>query len=296
MNRNTAGGGRIRPPFFMDFLEEMESEEMKEVRILADCSWYGRVHRAGERAVVGEDEFWDLIKFQRAELCDTSTVEMEEAVRMHDEKSRPIEGRHSGEIIAVLGNGPGLLDSPTEDLRRITTIGVNRVPLHHDPDYLLWLDVKFQSECSELIARSGAEKFAAEKIRLPHPYHRFGKYVPRSGEPMMSDSFEKGLYWSQTSVFPAINLAVMFGAAGIVLAGVDLADGSHFYSRDGADAEFPGAMRILADMRKFADYAAAAGIEVWNASSGGAVDFFPRGRLGEIIERMAQSGKLLKRR
>lgn len=263
---------------------------MREVVILEDASWYHRSYSAGQRVTVGEREYWDLAAMGK--------VRVEDPWERAEGPCRdiPLAGRHAGETVFVLGNGPSLKEASPDALSKVTTIGVNRAPEYHDPDYLVWLDSKFLEENAELVSSSRAEKFAAAKIRAAHPYRRFKRYSPRPNQPLLSGNYETGLFWSYTSVFPAINLAWIFGASAIVLCGVDLLDRSHFYSNEGRGEPFHNSQRIIKHMQRLADFADKRGLKIINASSESKIRCFEIIDANTYIERMEKNGELLKRR
>ncbi|TET36705.1 MAG: hypothetical protein E3J72_08080 [Planctomycetota bacterium] len=270
---------------------------MPEVRIKENCSWYGCEFRKGETVVVSYETYTDLAAAGKIGTVDFNDTCMPKPVPGRKETLRPgeIADRHKGETIFILGCGPSIANADLSLLDRRISIGVNAILHAYDPTYLIWLDNATVKTCGEMLERSFAVKFCADRVRTVIPATRFRRYVPKNGEPILSESFDKGLYWSRTSVFPAINLAVLFGAKRIVLLGVDLLDASHFYGRSGAGKQFLNRGRILEDFRRLAGYAKKRRLKIINASPRSAVTGFPTRTLEEICERMNPDGKLLNR-
>lgn len=217
---------------------------------------------------------------------------------------KPIRDRHLGETIIVLGCGPSLKTVPSVFLDRFTTIGTNRVSLNYDPDYLVWIDRELPLREYKILNASKAERFSptmeasgrVEMIfqpieqnipvlegckgkapRTEPESNRFGRYEPGEDDPVLSDDYDKGLYCGASTIFPALNLAVLFGATRIILAGMDLKDNSHCHpSREGKDPNLPfnNAAEILRSFDYIADDLHGTGVEILNLNRRSAVRNF----------------------
>jgi hypothetical protein len=265
---------------------ERKEPVVPKVRITEDTLWYGRSYRKGEEVVVEGREYLDLLMAGRvAHECGC------------EPKQPPvlapgrIEGRHKGELIFVLGNGPSLALATRyrRELEAITTIGVNRVYKLLSPTYLLFLDRVLWGTDSEEILACGSLVLCPRRLRLPY-FTRFGRYHAKSREDVLSERWQDGLYWSRSSSVAALNLACLFGATGIALLGVDLRDRSHFYSGRGRNRPFLHADEILEDLWWMSRKMLEKGIRLWNCSPDSAVRGFEKVELSALLERV-HSGK-----
>jgi hypothetical protein len=197
-----------------------------------------------------------------------------------------IEGRHKGELIFVLGNGPSLQAARGHgrDLQAFTTIGVNRSYNLLRTTYLLFLDRSFWIAESREILESGSVVFCPKRLGLPY-FTQFGRYASRHEKDVLSETWAGGLYWSRSSGVAAVNLAYLFGAAEIALLGIDLQDSSHFYSESGRGRPFLHASRILEDLWWMSRAMTAKGLKLWNCSRESAVRGFERIELPALLER-----------
>ena len=189
--------------------------------------------------------------------------------------NQPIRGRHHGETIVVLGNGPSLEGFDFSLLDGLTTIGVNCIGKVFDPNYLVFLDKTVWREHENLIRMSKAEVFVNDDHRLPIEAVYFGRYRPQDDEPILGGDFGRGLFWSFTSVFAALNLAYIFGADRIILLGVDMHDSSHFYSTSGTAQPFLNREKILTHFAHLAKFAWENGFKIYNANPKSAVKSLP---------------------
>lgn len=192
-----------------------------------------------------------------------------------------INNIHKGETIFVLGCGRNLCSGLTLLKNRIT-IGMNKILNAYDPHYLLWLDphaVTEPREYKEMLNLSHALRICS--IRASEgidDVKTFQEYIPRDGN-FFSPDLESGLVHGHSTVFAAINLAIIMDAAKIVLLGVDLNDGGHFYPEDNPPDKFPCAIAIRNEFRRVAEYADKNGIEILNASPGSSVTSFKKVKL-----------------
>lgn len=188
------------------------------------------------------------------------------------------EGRHKGELIAVLGCGPSIENVDVRLLPCLTTIGTNRIGEFYETDYLVYLDRKFRENFGARLAKTRAIKFHNQRIDTPYVYHKFIKHLPKDTHDFLSNDFKKGLLWSYTSIFPAINLAYLFGAAGIVLLGVDFLNDAHFYVEEDSlqrkNRAFNGLKAISSHFDKLKAFCASSGFFVLNANQSSAVKNF----------------------
>ena len=199
-----------------------------------------------------------------------------------------IHGKHNGETIVILGTGPSIYDVDFSLLEGVTTIGVNKILFGFDPDYLVWLDRNGIHGLEDISAESKAEKYCSSrawnksggKDVIP-----FERYNPRDGQPFLTSDFKRGLYHGPSSIFAAINLAYIFGAERVILLGVDLHNGAHFYDEKGKDERFPSFVKILDDFIRLSVFCRQTGFEIINASINSLVGSLEKMRLEECLTR-----------
>ena len=254
---------------------------MPKVRITEDSLWYDRSYRKGEEVCVEGREFLDLFMAGRIEIDNPEAIPTSPALPRNE-----IEGRHRGELVFVLGNGPSLQVARDYEkkLGAFTTIGVNRTYLLLQTKYLLFLDHSLWAAASREILESGSVVFCPRRLGLPY-FTQFGRYRSRIREDVLSETWDDGLYWSRSSGVAAVNLAYLFGAVEIALLGIDLRDDSHFYSERGRGRPFLHADKILEDLWWMSRAMTAKGLKLWNCSAQSAVRGFERIQLPALLER-----------
>ena len=254
---------------------------MPRVRITEDTLWYGRSYRKGEEVFVEGREYLDLLMAGRVRMESPPVPEQPPALATCE-----IEGRHRGEMVFVLGNGPSLSLAAEygRELQVFTTIGVNRSFRLLGSTYLLFLDRIFWATDSEEILACGVPVFCPKRLRLPC-FTQFGRYRARNARDVLSERWADGLYWSRSSAVAALNLAFLFGAAEIALLGVDLRDNSHFYSGRGRSSPFLHAEKILEDLWWMSRRLRLKEVKLWNCSPESAVRGFEKIALPALLER-----------
>jgi len=254
-----------------------------KVRITEDTLWYDRSYRKGEEVLVEGREYLDLFIAGRVRHGRLPGQRQLPALAAND-----IEGRHKGELVFVLGNGPSLSLAKEwkTELESLTAIGVNRSFQLLRTAYILFLDhVVWVNHSAEILA-GGSRIFCPTRLQLPCFTH-FGRYRARSTEDVLSERWCDGLYWSRTSTAAAINLAFLFGASEIALLGVDLRDDSHFYSERGRNRRFLHVDRILEDLWWMSRGLVAKGVKLWNCSPGSAARGFEKIEPEVLLERVS---------
>jgi len=189
----------------------------------------------------------------------------------------PIEGRHRGQPILVLGCGPGMAEFDFGRAHEFITIGVNGILRAFDPDYYLWVDPPAYDRFKDLIHKSVAEKFAPAEGRVADdlPVNIFPRYIPGPGDCIISPNWKGGLFHSHTVAMAALNLAYLMGANPIIMAGVELNDCGHFYKPAQDTREYPSKPEILRHFALLAEFAARNNISILNATRGSSVRDFP---------------------
>lgn len=253
---------------------------MPRVRITEDTLWYDRSYHRGEEVVVEGREYLDLLMAGRLDAAGLPGLPPRRLLPANE-----IEGKHRGELVFVLGNGPSIRlgEGCVDRLEQMTTIGINRAFLFMKSTYLLFLDAPFWVRESEQILGCGSEVFCPKKLHLPY-FTGFGRYNARNKQDVLSPRWADGLFWSRTSTAAGINLAYLFGASDIALLGVDLRDSSHFYSDEGRGRPFLHADEILEDLLWMSRRLREEGVKVWNCSKESDVRGFDEIELPLLLE------------
>jgi hypothetical protein len=137
------------------------------------------------------------------------------------ETIRDFEGIHKGEPVAILGNGPSLVDS-LPFLEDIKTIGINASLDYLYSDYWVALD-------SPSVWRAGTQLYTPKYFftsTLPRPV------LPHAKTIVIPSSFKKSIAWSddlgkiiypcRATVWFALQIAVWMGFDPIYIVGFDL--------------------------------------------------------------------------
>lgn len=263
---------------------------MTKVRILEDTNWYSKQFRRGEITTVCDEELFDLLMAGRAVVLDSPQHASTGTLRQTNLLPR-IENLHPGELIFVLGNGPSASEITRfqGELSALTTIGVNRILLLFEPTYLLFLDMKVWLTDRDLIQKSKSIKFCSNRVPIPF-FNRFTRFSGGTRDNVLSNSYSRGLFWSRSSIVPAVNLAYLFGASAIALVGVDLNDSSHFYDNHGRDSEFLHRDEVLEHLYIMSKALIQRNVECYDCSPSGRVRSFQKIGLAELLARAKWKG------
>ena len=190
---------------------------------------------------------------------------------------------------AVIGCGPSISKVDFSLLKGITTIGVNHIADIFDPDYLIWRDQQVKTES---LVKSNAKKFCLKrgcKQGVTAQIFSLYDFQPLSilpkhtfiDKPVFSDNAAE-LAGGKSSIFAALNLAVVLGAEKIILLGVDLHNRDHFYNTD--ERPFPNYEKMLEDFGRVAEYAIQKRILILNANPESKLQCFRRTTLIKALE------------
>jgi len=169
----------------------------------------------------------------------------------------PIEsfiGKHDGETIAVVGNGPSLVDQKLDHLVDMTTIGVNRaymlpdynptIPNDWSPTYAAWTDHERIDWPVDVYERCRAtfvwENEIEQAVTKPKEWPNLSTWRERRIEKTdnhivpIKRSVYDGIIQPGATAISAVHIAFMMGAVSVHVYGCDHAlddNGfSHFYS------------------------------------------------------------------
>jgi len=222
----------------------------------------------------------------------------------HDET--PINNRHKGETIFILGDGPSLQNVPKAILEQYTTIGANRVNLYYTPTYQIATDSRMLFNHRNPFQSSRTQKFwlfshyythdefndphtrKAQIINSYNPEGMFYRYKIDEGytadkwsRTVFSKNFKQGLRIGRTIAIPMINLAYIMGAKRICLFGIDMNNNNHFYKplNDRQEKEqelkYPHFDVIIESFEKINKFFKKRRIKIFNMNPDSAVRVFP---------------------
>jgi len=198
-----------------------------------------------------------------------------------------IKDTHHGDTIIVLGNGPSLAGFDFRLLQGYVTIGTNVIrKMNFDPDYLVVMDRKCWLNNKEIVSGGHGTVFIADNVfDAPEQFIRYGRYY-NDNPPFFASEFNDGLFWSNTVIMPAINLAWLMGAETIILLGLDLHDQAHCHdTENGMGEEFPRTNKILKDFERLSEFVKGRRFHILNANPDSRVKSFPFVEIKHIIER-----------
>jgi hypothetical protein len=195
-----------------------------------------------------------------------------------------------GECVAIIGSVPSAKQQPIELLRdRIHVIAINN-------SYKLapWADVLYSCDYAWWMAHKGAKDFAG--LRLSHDRRACGEYgLQRINIEHVSSNdltLDKPTYVGAggNSGFQALNLALQFGATGVMLIGIDcsLDHGTHWHGNHPMPMSNPIHINVTRWIQAF-DGAAPRirklGIDVVNCSPASKLTQYPKMTIAEALER-----------
>jgi len=248
------------------------------------------------------DEGWEIMH----PICINAEIERRWK-HLRGNSGEEIEGRHEGETILVFGGGPSLAKTDISSFSKFTTIGANFINLLFIPTYQIATDSGALYTDDNPFQRSTAEKFWLDpstfhyscpdvwkEIRcrntvlgeerncfLGYKYPQ-GRRLPENWKGgVLSEDYNEGLRLGTSIMFPAINLAYLFGAKRIILFGVDLHDNKHFYpSQTDKQAKyentiFPWLKTTLRGFERIAEFLKEKDVEVFNANPNSLLKAFP---------------------
>ena len=229
-----------------------------------------------------------------------------------------LRDRHVGETAFVIGNGPSLTTGDLDRLKDRLTFASNRIDLafehtHWRPRYFAIADWVLYPKISEQISATYRHILAGPD--LPRrigtcrviQYRWLGRTEAEPGNgtpPLFSRDAGEGLYSGGTITFDLLQIAAHMGVTRIVLLGCDHAytgeDGvdptgvaeatggsNHFHPKYRFPGELvrPACIDLMSRaFRHAAAWSQVAGVQIVNATPGGALDVFPRVTLDDELE------------
>ncbi|MBD8071305.1 6-hydroxymethylpterin diphosphokinase MptE-like protein [Bacillus sp. PS06] len=222
-------------------------------------------------------------------------------------KLNSLKNAHINKRCFIIGNGPSLKNEDLDKLQNEITFAFNRI--YYIFDKTDWRPTYYCSEDDKTIFNSREEinKLAIDykffpknfprdyKIQFNNARYYLFKFCDRNIEPKFSEDIVKGIYWGNTVVYTAIQLAVYMGIKEIYLVGVDhnfskmvndkgeiIIDNTtkdYFteeYNKDKNDLYIPNvevSTRAFIAAKNFADEN---NIKIYNATRGGKLEVFER--------------------
>lgn len=205
---------------------------------------------------------------------------------------------HKGKRCFLIGNGPSLLYSDLEKLRKNKeiTFGVNRIYQSFDktewrPDYYIIVDsIVMEQDLQKIknydfpVVFIGNNYSEIREISCDN-YFCFSRKANRYLEGCFSEDITNYIYGGSTVIFDAMQIAAYMGFSEIILLGVDMTDTKigekipHFYDSDTESEKDLAKGNILNAMKAFSITRHAAqkrGIQILNATRGGNVEVLER--------------------
>ncbi|MEH7495479.1 6-hydroxymethylpterin diphosphokinase MptE-like protein [Neobacillus niacini] len=227
---------------------------------------------------------------------------------------KKLRNKHKGKRCFIIGNGPSLTVEDLDKLKSDFTFAFNRI--YYIFDKTDWRPTYYCSEDDKTIIKSIEEinnlklenKFFP--INFPSDYKIYFKnanyYIFKFGkwnvEPKFSEDLVKGVYWGNTVVYTAIQMAVYMGIKEIYLLGIDhnfsrmLNDKGEViidetakdyftekYNTDKEELYIPNIEVSTRAFRAAKKYADKHNIKIYNATRGGKLEVFERVNFDQII-------------
>lgn len=173
-----------------------------------------------------------------------------------------------GEPVAILGNGPSLINVPVMRLK-MTTIGVNRSWKLIGSPYHCIVDPIFVDEINQCTWKPAGTLFSWSKYDVSCPDVEWVKMHPKpSGWPIKP---EGSLYASSYSGPCATELALWMGANPIYLCGFDSIDRGGNFDEKRVSHVYGEQRDYMPELKKRLPE----GVEIFNATPGSAIECFP---------------------
>lgn len=212
-----------------------------------------------------------------------------------------LKGRHQGQPMLVVGNGPSLNHTPLEDFAALPAIGMNKIDLLFTrsawrPSMIVCANDAVVMQHRAQFTNSDIPIWLAWKHRWYMPKHakRLSYYLNRKGSIFRTD-LENGVSIGDTVTFVALQLAFWTGADPVIIFGVDhtfqnVGPAKQYKRWSGPDVNHfdPGYFQhgslfgnpdLAASESQYADALAhfeAEGRRIYDATVGGQLNVFPK--------------------
>jgi hypothetical protein len=199
--------------------------------------------------------------------------------------------RWHGETVAILATGPSL----TADVCAFVRGKARVIAINNAHTIAPWADVLYSSDRHWWPHHKGAPSFTGDKFGIGSTVGKANPFSAYPGITVLKNTGHSGLELDPTGLrngrnsgYAAINLAVHFGAARILLLGYDMGIrggqvhffGSHRGMSNPTDAHFGTFRRLFLTM---VDPLKAIGVEVLNCTPGSSLDAFPMAELRDVV-------------
>lgn len=210
-------------------------------------------------------------------LSANDAARFSELYQQYDKTLRDLRNRHQGQEVHIFGTGPSLNEAAKLDWSNKITIGVNGAP-QTIPSLQYWL------MCDDFLSPTNDSKlhrWVRDWIKSPTlPFTLIRRGVVRQTSGWLPNVMFRhsafgpvsdpalGLFWGNSSVQAAIDLARHMGAASIHLWGVDYSGG---HSYDKGDQFFSAELKkITAQFKRVGE-----GLEIFNRNPDSKLTCFP---------------------
>jgi len=185
--------------------------------------------------------------------------------------------------VLIFGNGPSLSDFDFSIAKAFKTIGVNAIQMIYEPDYVVFVDDVAEKKHKDLYKNGKSKIYCPDELNPDFTCTRFKRYRWKSGDIVFTDDILGGVYYGHSSVIAAMHLAYLHDASSMVLAGVDLNNGAHFYSDKNKDKEFTNIEFVIKDFEAAASFLKNKGISVFNVNPESALECFQKINLNDFV-------------
>lgn len=312
---------------FESELEQRQSELGRQAlelerRTQELCRWQEEHQAAAEKL---KREEYEHCLYEDEMFAEQQLWEMEQLCPGNRARLESYRDKHKGQTCFVIGNGPSLRAEDLTELHRrgIPCFAAKRINLIYPqtewrPLYYMVSDEEFVREHAQEIDREnpcdrflGAFSLLRDGVRLPRTaYYPFNK-LHRATPYFSMDPLCRGFYWSGTIAYKMIQMACFMGFSRIYLLGVDNTANAYIDDNGNAvytqqkDLHFSSKYQGL-DCTQLPEYALPnigfmnrcyyeamlqcrqAGIEIFNATRGGALEVFPRVEFDEVMQNISE--------
>jgi hypothetical protein len=215
-------------------------------------------------------------------ISPDEAAKFEALYQVYNTKLKALKGKHQGETVHIFGSGPSLNDHAKNlDWTGKLTIGVNGVPFVINAlKYWLMVDdfidppvpSELYTEIGKWVQSSPATMKLVRQGIVKRPSGWLSDVMFRHSSGPGSEP-HTGLFWWNSSVQAAIDLARHMGVAEIYLWGVDYQDSSHAYGINDSTPKAKNFDAIQAQFKIVGD--ACMGIKIFNCNPNSRLKVFP---------------------
>jgi hypothetical protein len=201
---------------------------------------------------------------------------------------------HYGESCFILGTAPSINKMDLKPLKKIVTIGCNRIGKKYKPDYLCISDtkncyLKYTKEIDKIKAvKVMCSPIAGQEINLPDDIYKVelisNKSLMLKDDYKFDSSFKKVAWTTNVITDLCFPFAYFLGFKNVYLIGCDCTDAGHFYPNDGDCVKIGSWQERFVYYKKIKQLFESDGRKIYNAGIGGKLNVFKRIKFKEAIK------------